>query len=168
MASDAEKKELVDKLTRHVAARFGGTGSTAWQRAFTVYDLDHDDAITAPELRSLLSDAGIGNFLTLDAWVSGVIDVLDKDRSTGISYPELESVLVKSPASAPVYAQAAEAVARPDYLFPLAYTPAPRAAAPKPRAKAKGTPAAAPAPSSSAWLLYAAAAAAAYLLWRRR
>lgn len=122
MASAEQKRELVDKLTAHVAARFGDTGASAWAKAFAAYDADRDGAVTPRELAKLLDDAGIGNFLTLSAWVDGVLGELDKDRTGTISLAELSRALQAAPSS-PVYAQAAEAVARPDYLFPLDYTP---------------------------------------------
>lgn len=125
MASDADKKELIAKLTRHVAARFGGTGSTAWQKAFAASDTDGSGAIDAVELGALLEAAGVGNFLTIDAWVDGVMAELDRDASDAISFPELEAVLVRVPPSSPVFEQAPAAAARPDYLFPLEATPAP-------------------------------------------
>lgn len=132
-ASDADKKELIDKLTRHVAARFGGTGSAAWQKAFAQADRDKSGVIDALELGALLEDAGVGNFLTIDAWVSGVMGELNRDEDDGISYPELEAVLVRTPSTAAVFEQAPAANARPDYLYPLNMTPAkPVAAAKKP------------------------------------
>lgn len=133
MASADQKRELIAKLTDHVAARFGGTGAGAWAQAFAAYDGNSDGAITSEELATLLEDAGIGNFLTLSLWVQGVLAELDKDRTSTITLSELMLALNAAP-SAPVYAQAAEAVARPDYLYPLDYTPA--QAAPKAAPKA--------------------------------
>lgn len=133
MASDADKKELIAKLTRHVGARFGGTGSDAWRKAFAASDADQSGAIDAVELGALLEAAGVGNFLTIDAWVDGVMDELDRDASDTLTYPELEAVLVRVPPSSPVFAEADAALIRPDYLFPLDMTPAaPSPAAPAP------------------------------------
>lgn len=144
MASADQKRELIAKLTAHVAARFGGTGAGAWAQAFAAYDSNNDGAITSAELATLLDDAGIGNFLTLPLWVDGVLAELDKDRTSTITLSELMAALKAAP-SAPVYAQAAEAVARPDYLYPLDYTPAQAA----PKGAPKAAPKAAPRPQSS-------------------
>ncbi len=174
MATADEKKELIAKLTRHVKGRFGGTGANAWQRAFAAYDADRDGAIKPVELGALLKDAGVGNFLTLPLWIDGVLGELDKDHTGTISLTELSLALGKAAPTSPVFAQAREAVARPDYLFPLNYTPnaAPRAAAPKSAAKAPARPAAKPRPpappeGSNVGLWLAGAAVAGFFLLRK-
>jgi Ca2+-binding EF-hand superfamily protein len=90
MATEAQKKELTDKLTKLVADRFGGDCA----KAFDHYDSDKKDGrITKGELGALLSDAGIGNWLTRGAWAAGIIAALDADKDGTISAEELQAVL---------------------------------------------------------------------------
>lgn len=161
-ASASDKKELIAKLTRHVAARFGGTGSDAWRRAFKSADADHSGTIDAVELAALLEAAGVGNFLSIDAWVSGVMAELDRDDEDGISYPELEAVLVRSPPTSAVFEEAPVATVRPDYLYPLNYTPK---TGPVKVTKTPKTPGAA---DGIPWGTLAVVALIAVLLGRRR
>jgi hypothetical protein len=76
MTTDAQKKELQDKVNRLVAARFGGD----YTRAFGHYDQSKDGKINRAELLNLLADAGIGNWLTRGAWADGIIAELDTDK----------------------------------------------------------------------------------------
>jgi Ca2+-binding EF-hand superfamily protein len=89
MATEAQKKELTDKVTRLLAERFGGD----YHKAFAHYDGNGDGRIDKEELGSLLSDAGIGNWLTRGAWADGIIAVLDANKDGTISGPEFEAVL---------------------------------------------------------------------------
>jgi Ca2+-binding EF-hand superfamily protein len=90
MATDAQKQELADKVSKLVADRFGGD----YDKAFEHYDGDPKDGrITKAELGELLKDAGIGNWLTRGAWAGGIIAALDADKDGSISRPEFEAVL---------------------------------------------------------------------------
>jgi Ca2+-binding EF-hand superfamily protein len=90
MATDAQKQELVDKVSKLVADRFGGD----YDRAFAHYDsAPKDGRITKAELGELLKDAGIGNWLTRGAWARGILAALDADKDGTISRPEFEAAL---------------------------------------------------------------------------
>jgi Ca2+-binding EF-hand superfamily protein len=90
MATEAQKQELTDKVTKLIADRFGGD----WHKAFEHYDRDKQDGkINKEELGQLLKDAGIGNWLTRGAWAKGVIAALDADKDGTISGSEFEAVL---------------------------------------------------------------------------
>lgn len=90
VATKAQKDELRDKLIKLVRDRFGGD----YQKAFNYYDGEvKDGKISRKELSGLLSDAGIGNWLTRGMWASGILTELDTDLDGKISQAELESVL---------------------------------------------------------------------------
>jgi len=89
MATEAQKQELMDKVSRLVTERFAGD----YHKAFAQYDSDKDGRISKDELAQLLKDAGIGNWLTRGAWTDGIIAALDKDQDKTISAPEFEAAL---------------------------------------------------------------------------
>ena len=88
MASAEQKRELDEKVTALVRARFGGD----YRAAFNHYDADGNQTIDKDELKALLSDAGIGSGLTRWAWANGIIEAVDKDGDGGISWAEFEAV----------------------------------------------------------------------------
>ncbi len=88
MASAELKRELDEKVTALVRARFGGD----YRAAFTHYDADGNGTIDKDELKALLSDAGIGSGLTRWAWANGIIQAVDQDGDGGISWAEFEAV----------------------------------------------------------------------------
>ena len=87
MAHEGEKRELKEKIERLVVSKYAGN----FQRAFDHYDGDKDGKINRAELMSLLSDAGIGNWLTRSQWVNGILAELDTDKDGAISAAELEA-----------------------------------------------------------------------------
>jgi len=89
MATEAQKKELTDKVSQLVAGRFGGD----YAKAFDYYDTDKDGRISKDELGALLSAAGIGNWMTRGAWATGIIAVLDANHDGAISAAEFQAVL---------------------------------------------------------------------------
>lgn len=90
MATEAQKQELTDKVTRLVAERFGGD----YVKAFDHYDSDKKDGrITKAELDVLLKDAGIGNWLTRGAWAAGIVAALDADKDGTISAAEFQAAI---------------------------------------------------------------------------
>ena len=89
-ATEAQKNELRDKVSKLVRDRFGGD----YHKAFDHYDSDvKDGKISSRELAKLLGDAAIGNWLTRSAWASGIIAELDTDKDGSISESEFEEVL---------------------------------------------------------------------------
>ena len=88
MASEDNKRELEEKVTALVAARFGGD----YRAAFTHFDANGDGVIDNDELKALLKDAGIGSGLTRWAWAKGVMDEADTDKSGTISWAEFETL----------------------------------------------------------------------------
>jgi hypothetical protein len=93
MASEADRRELIQKVTRLVSKRYGGTGIDAWRRGFAAFDLDGDGVISADELGALLKGAGVGNGFTRGAWVKGVLSELNVNHDSGISLAELLRVV---------------------------------------------------------------------------
>ncbi len=89
-ASEAQKNELRDKVSKLVKDRFGGD----YHKAFAHYDSDvKDGRISRRELTKLLGDAGVGNWLTRGAWATGIIAELDTDGDGSISEAEFEVAL---------------------------------------------------------------------------
>lgn len=89
-ASQEQKNEIRDKVSRLVRDQFGGD----YHKAFDHYDSDvKDGKISGPELSKMLSDAGIGNWLTRSTWAAGIIAELDTNKDGSISEAEFEAVL---------------------------------------------------------------------------
>jgi Ca2+-binding EF-hand superfamily protein len=88
MASTDQRRELEEKVTALVAARFGGD----YRAAFDHYDADRDGTINDAELKALLKDAGVGSGLTRGAWAKGVMDEADLDKNRVISWAEFETL----------------------------------------------------------------------------
>ncbi len=77
------------KVTRLVDNRFGGD----WNRAFQAYSRGGtgDGLIDDGELRSMLTDAGIGNSWTRGTWARKIIEKIDSDGDRKISWEEFRS-----------------------------------------------------------------------------
>ena len=84
--------ELVGKVQLLLRDKFGGTDADARLRLFEAYDANHDGEVDKDELLRLLADAGIGNPTTRSMWVAGVMSRVDSDKSSTISYAELEDL----------------------------------------------------------------------------
>jgi Ca2+-binding EF-hand superfamily protein len=93
MATDAQRREIDDKVTALVRTRFGGD----YRAAFGHYDADGDGVISQGELKVLLKDAGIGSGLTRWAWVRGILAEVDADGDGGVSWAEFEAVFEGGP-----------------------------------------------------------------------
>lgn len=90
MANDAQKRELQEKVTNLVDARFGGD----WTKAFQHYaGVGSASGVDRRGLSQLLEDAGVGNRLTRGAWTSGVMDVLDANSDGSITWAEFQTAL---------------------------------------------------------------------------
>lgn len=84
---DSREQEVRDKLTAMVASDFGGIPETA----FNYFDIDQNGKIGQTELHSMLTTAGVGNVLTRNWWVSGIISRLDSDADGEISWAEFQA-----------------------------------------------------------------------------
>ena len=84
------KAELTQKLKAYVDREFNGD----YKAAFSKY-AGSDDQISPNELKTLLKKIGIGNGLTRGMWVDGILETLDKNADSLISWQELSSVANK-------------------------------------------------------------------------
>lgn len=91
MASDKDKKELIQKVSELVRNRHGGSYQAAFQRYSR--SKSQDDTVDSDELKELLADASVGNMMTRGAWASGIMSELDKDGDGRISWSEFETVI---------------------------------------------------------------------------
>jgi len=91
VASEEEKKELVEKLVALVEERFDGDYKAAFDRYAN--KRSQSGSVDAVELSDLLKDAGVGNAFTRGFWVDGVMAEVDKDNDGFITYSELQSIL---------------------------------------------------------------------------
>lgn len=88
-------KEVATKIQALLKKRYGSDTPQMQKLMFQSYDKNQDDRITDEELARLLSDAGIGNGFTRSMWVSGVMEKLNQDKDSGISWDEYERALSK-------------------------------------------------------------------------
>jgi hypothetical protein len=87
------RAELVEKLIAHAEAKLGkGLTPAKWQQLFSSYDRNKDGLITASELTVWLDDADVGNFLTRQMWVEGIMGRVDVNGD-GVSLAELMETL---------------------------------------------------------------------------
>lgn len=93
VSESAEVRELTEKIRALVDTRFGGD----LDAAFRHYDRRGDRALDRDELGRLLEEAGVGNFLTRGAWVSGIIEHFDRIpgaiENGMVDWPELQRAL---------------------------------------------------------------------------
>lgn len=73
-----EQRELKEKV-----------GKLALRVTFTRYDADGNGKLDSTELRAMLTDASVGNFVTRGTWVSSIVATLDTDRDGMVSWAEL-------------------------------------------------------------------------------
>jgi Ca2+-binding EF-hand superfamily protein len=92
MANEEKRQEIDDKMTALVKIRFGGD----YRAAFAHYDADGNGVIDKDELKTLLSDAGIGSGLTRWAWAKGIIGEVDTSGDGSISWEEFAAVFEAS------------------------------------------------------------------------
>jgi Ca2+-binding EF-hand superfamily protein len=88
MANEEKRREIDEKVTALVKSRFGGD----YRAAFARYDADGNGVITKDELKTLLSDAGIGSVWTRWAWAKGIMGEVDTGGDGGISWDEFAAV----------------------------------------------------------------------------
>lgn len=91
MASEAQKKELADKVLSLVEQKYGGD----WDAMFWYYAGKNGTGtlVDREELLCLLKDAGIGNWMTRNAWADGVMEEVDTTKDARISMDEFRAVV---------------------------------------------------------------------------
>lgn len=91
MANEAQKRELTEKVTTLVNQKYGGD----WTAAFSHYATRNGIAslVDKDDLLELLTDAGVGNWLTRSAWAEGIIEELDGSKDQKISWDEFQKGL---------------------------------------------------------------------------
>jgi Domain of unknown function (DUF4157) len=87
---DANEKELKEKVGKLISSQYGGD----YKKAFDHY-AGKDGAVDAFGLKSLLTDAGIGNAFTRGLWVDGILKKLDTNKNGKIEWSEFSAVLKK-------------------------------------------------------------------------
>jgi Ca2+-binding EF-hand superfamily protein len=84
------KADVQSKVTALVSASY----SDDTERAFRAYDANSDAVISKDELVKLLDDAGVSfRMVSNDTIASAMIDEYDKDKTSTISWSELEAGL---------------------------------------------------------------------------
>lgn len=96
-SEDPNVRELTTKIARLVDRDYSGDT----RAAFNHY-AGGDGLVSSSELSRLLSDAGVGNFLTRGAWVSGIMERLDQSPNGNgdgkISWGEFNRVMASASA----------------------------------------------------------------------
>lgn len=87
-SEDPRVTELVHKINTLVTNNHGGNA----RAAFDAY-AGADGQVSRSELSRLLGDAGVGNFVTRGAWVSGIMERVDTNGSNSISWSEFQAVM---------------------------------------------------------------------------
>lgn len=87
------QQELISKIQTVLRARYGGVDESARAALFNDYDADHNGVIDGSELGQILADAGVGNALTRQFWVKGVMVKLDRDENGTIDLEEFEAAI---------------------------------------------------------------------------
>ena len=83
-----EQEQLVSKIEALLTKNYGSTDEGSMKKLFDAYDANADGRIDKSELAQLLKDADIGNSLTRGAWVKGIMEKLDLNADTAISWDE--------------------------------------------------------------------------------
>jgi hypothetical protein len=87
-ANDPRARDVAQRVDRLVTQRFGGDYPAAHR-----HYAGGASEVSAGGVRSLLSDAGVGNGLTRGAYVSALMDRFDSNRSGGVSWQEFQGGL---------------------------------------------------------------------------
>jgi len=88
------QEELVSAIENYLQQNFGDTSEASMKKLFQRYDRDGDNRIDKAELSKLLSDIDIGNRLTRGAWAKGIIERLDANLDSTISWEEFHDVVM--------------------------------------------------------------------------
>jgi Ca2+-binding EF-hand superfamily protein len=88
------QEELVAAIQNYLQQNFGDTSEASMKKLFGQYDKDGDGRIDKPELTKLLADIDIGNRLTRGTWAKGIIDRLDANLDSTISWEEFRDVVM--------------------------------------------------------------------------
>lgn len=91
--SDADKQDAINKLTALVTNNFGGDQKAAFDHYAT------NGLIGTDGIKSLLADAGIGNWLDRGFIAGQVVKTLDTDGDGNVSWDEFQAGLKTLPAA---------------------------------------------------------------------
>jgi hypothetical protein len=86
--NDPRARDVAQRVDRLVTDRFGGDYRAAFQ-----HYAGGAREVGPAGVRSLLSDAGVGNGLTRGAYVDALMDRFDSNRSGGVSWQEFQGGL---------------------------------------------------------------------------
>jgi hypothetical protein len=86
--NDPRARDVAQRVDRLVTDRFGGDYRAAFQ-----HYANGAREVGPAGVRSLLSDAGVGNGLTRGAYVDALMDRFDGNRSGGVSWQEFQGGL---------------------------------------------------------------------------
>ena len=81
-------------IENYLQQNFGDKSEESMKKLFGRYDKDGDGRIDKPELTKLLTDIDIGNRLTRGTWAKGIIDRLDANLDSTISWEEFRDVVM--------------------------------------------------------------------------
>lgn len=85
---DANKDELEAKVNALADAKFGGHTTAKIKQLFLSYDGNGDGCANRDEVKAMLADADVGNFITRGYWVDGIFDQLDANKNDCITWDE--------------------------------------------------------------------------------
>ena len=86
---DAHAKELQDKVSSYVDAKFDGD----YRKGFDHFDRDDDGALNRSELYRVLEACDVGNFFTRSAWIDGILERCDANENSLLSWTEFAALI---------------------------------------------------------------------------
>lgn len=108
----SNEEELRLKVQDLARSRYGNTSPASMKKLFMSYDANGDGAINKSELKELLSDADVGNWVTRGTWVDAIFDRVDANKNGVLTWEEYKAaagVKDEAPPPAPTPAPPAPA-----------------------------------------------------------
>lgn len=87
----SNEEELRLKVQDLARSRYGNTSPTSMKKLFMSYDANGDGAINKSELKELLSDADVGNWVTRGTWVDAIFDRVDANKNGVLTWDEYKA-----------------------------------------------------------------------------